>query len=143
VDASRCISYLTVERRPAIDPGMHIAIGEWLFGCDVCQEVCPHNRERPDGAAGVNPAYATRNASFDLLDVLGWTMEDRSVALSKTALKRATAPMWKRNALIVAGNAVRGRRDELLLARIREIAADVNENEMVRATARDVLASLG
>lgn len=142
VDASRCISYLTVERRPAIDPALHGAIGEWLFGCDICQEVCPHNRERVDPADAVNPAYGRRNESFDLLEVLGWTMEARSVALSKSALKRATAAMWKRNALIVAGNSLARRRDEALLARVREIGADQNEPEMVRETARDVLVAL-
>ncbi len=42
VDASRCISYLTIEHRTAIEPSRHEAVGEWLFGCDVCQDVCPY-----------------------------------------------------------------------------------------------------
>ncbi len=45
VNASRCISYLTIEHRSAIDPSLHEAMGNWIFGCDVCQDVCPHVRK--------------------------------------------------------------------------------------------------
>jgi len=145
VDATRCISYLTIERRGAIDPGFFEGIGGWIFGCDVCQEVCPHNsrRERADlpvGGRDPGPAYASDRDRFDLLEVLGWTPEDRSRALSKSAMKRATLAMWKRNALIAAGNALRGHDLGALRARIESIAADEAEDAMVRDTARRVLA---
>ncbi len=150
VDATRCISYLTIERRGPIDPRFHEAIGDRLFGCDVCQDVCPHNRERPaDGADGANgpdragasptrEEYRPRHASFDLLDVLGWTPEDRSRELLGSAMKRATLAMLKRNALILLGNALTRRPDPDLAERVRRVSEDESEPELVRRTAHEV-----
>lgn len=145
VDASRCISYLTIERREAIAEEFYEEIGDWLFGCDICQEVCPHNSPRPEGADVGEPheAYAARRDSFDLLEVLGWSEEDRRAAFTTSALKRATLAMFKRNALIVAGNQLREREAPELRARIESVAVDDAEDEMVRATARAVLDRLG
>lgn len=144
VDARKCISYLTIEHREFIDPAYHQPIGDWIFGCDICQEVCPHNQPtRRSRRAGVHEAYESDRSSFDLLDVLGWSVNDRSNAFIKSAMKRATLSMMKRNALIVAGNAIRSRSNEALEKRIRELAGDEEETPLVRETARDVLAGLG
>lgn len=143
VDATRCISYLTIEHREAIDPALHAGMGPWLYGCDVCQEVCPHNSVRPaEAAPGPNPAYAHRRDSFDLLEVLGWSEPDRRAAFSTTALKRATLAMMKRNALIVAANTLAGSDNPPLRARIAELAADPREPALVRETAAAVLRGL-
>ncbi len=144
VNASRCISYLTIERREPIDPQFHEAIADWIFGCDICQEVCPHNSPRPPGASigRAHPAYAPLRDSFDLLGVLNWSPEDRADAFRAASLKRATLPMMKRNAIIAAGNALRASDQPALRARIESLRSDDREDPMVRQAAADVLASL-
>lgn len=145
VDASRCISYLTIEHRSPIPREFFSDLGDWIFGCDICQEVCPHNSVRsgrvPTGRA--HPAYAERTDSFDLLEVLGWTEEDRRAAFVKSALKRAKLDMMKRNAVIAAGNALRSRDDPALRAKITHLACDREESGQVRDAARAVLQNLG
>lgn len=149
VDASRCVSYLTIEHEGRIEPGFHGGIGEWLIGCDVCQEVCPHNH-RPGarverGGQRVNGRHLSRadgEGAFDLLALLGWTEADRSTRLASSAIKRLTLVALKRNALIVAGNRLLEREDGPLEARVRAIAADPGEDGVVRQTAVDVLARL-
>ena len=140
VDASRCISYLTIERRLPIDERFHEPIGDWLFGCDICQEVCPHNRPADHGRAGLaHDAYKPARDSFDLLDVLGWNQDDRRSAFRSTALKRATLAMIKRNAIIVAGNKLSAADDPPLAQSIQRIAQDPQEPDTVRTVARITL----
>ncbi len=150
VDASRCIAYLTIERRGPIDERFRSAIGEWVFGCDVCQEVCPHNTPRSAGAdvGTVSGAYAPRHASLDLLSVLEWTGETRTRELRRSVLKRATLAMIKRNAIIAVGNAIAARAADdpwraQATERLRTLADDASEGELVRGTARSTLASVG
>lgn len=147
VDASRCLAYTTIEHRGEIPPEFHAPTGSWLFGCDTCQEVCPHNlpTRRKRRAASVRPDYAERTASLDLLEILGWTEEDRRRATRASPLRRCLLASFKRNALVCLGNALRGRRDDGATAmrdRIRAIADDPTEDPVVRSTAATVLAHL-
>lgn len=146
VDATRCISYLTIEHRGPIDPGFHRSIGDWVFGCDVCQEVCPHNSPRQGPGVGEpHPAYLPRRDGFPLLDMLGWTTERRREALQTSAMKRATLAMMKRNAIIAAGNAAdtcSPHAAAALRRRLRELSQDPEEPELIRRTASQVLARL-
>ena len=152
LDASRCISYLTIEHRGAIDPALHAPLGDWIAGCDVCQEVCPFNRPKKNagdvagptaGAAAHHAGYAARPPApaIGLLEVLAWNAGARQDALRRSALKRIRLDMFKRNALIAAGNYLGAHADRRLSQRVRTIAADRQETAMVRLTARQVLAA--
>lgn len=147
VDASRCIAYTTIEHRSEIEAGLAASTGDWLFGCDICQEVCPHSvrkqRRRP---LPIHPDYAPRRDSLDLLEILGWDDASRNTTLEGTAARRATLWMWKRNALVCAGNALLRSPEragaDALRGRIERIAEDAEENAAVRGTAASVLRRL-
>lgn len=105
IDASRCISYLTIEHRSAIPAQFHGAMGDWVYGCDICQEVCPHNSARPGEAPSpILDAYTPRTQHLDLLEVLAWTAAERSAAFKTSPMKRATLAMMQRNATIALAN---------------------------------------
>ena len=142
VDATRCVSYLTIEHRGEIEPSLHAGLGDWVFGCDVCQEVCPHNHQtrRKRGIAG-DSALEPRRDGFPLLELLGWTEAVRRDAFVTSAMKRAKLPAMRRNAVIAATNALLEARHAVearaaIEAKLREIAADPDEDDLVRTTAR-------
>jgi epoxyqueuosine reductase len=133
LDARRCIAALTIEDRGVIPDEFHEDIGGWMFGCDVCQQVCPHNQptER-SGAVATGEAYAPRLLGFEILEVLQWTEADRVRLLQGTPMTRATRDMWRRNACIAAGE----RPGDAQIRRvIDEIASSSDEPEIVRAAA--------
>lgn len=143
VDASACVSYLTIEHRSAIAEGFHEAIGDWLVGCDVCQEVCPHSQPtRRSKSAPRRDDHAPRRDGFDAMAILDWSEEDRARAVADTALERVSLAMLKRNAIIVAANTcpVGGR--EGLRARLGAMVGDAREDTMVRETARQTVARM-
>jgi epoxyqueuosine reductase len=104
VDSRKCISYTTIELRGGIPEQDRAGIGHHLFGCDICQDVCPWNRRAP---VSTNPA-------FDAKDGLMWPAIDGLLELDEdqwrrlihgTAMKRAKVRGLLRNLMVVAGNA--------------------------------------
>jgi epoxyqueuosine reductase len=103
LDARRCISYLTIEHRGEIPPELHAPIGDWLYGCDICQDVCPHNRRAPSTAdPALQPRFET--GSLNVYDVLTWNETEYRATVTGSAMKRVKLPQLRRNARLVAGN---------------------------------------
>jgi epoxyqueuosine reductase len=102
--AERCIAYLTIEHRGPIDAELRPKLGDWVFGCDICQEVCPHNtsrRGRPRGWSEFEPREATR---LDLGHVLALDDDGFRQAFRGSPIKRAKRHGLARNAALALGN---------------------------------------
>ena len=103
LDATKCLSYWNIEFRGDIPRDIAAAMGDWLYGCDICQEVCPWNRKAPHAT---DPAVQPRfpSGTVDVCSVLGWTDDDYRQHLRGSAMKRVKLPMLQRNASIVLEN---------------------------------------
>ncbi len=120
LDATRCISYLTIEHRGAIPKEFRESIGDWVFGCDVCQQVCPWNRmAKPSNEQAFQPQPDIEN--LDLLKLL--TLDDDAFRRQyrKTPLWRTRRIGMQRNAMIVLGNQ---RRIEAFPLLIQHLSSD-------------------
>ena len=98
VDANRCISYHTIESRDAEVPA-HIAgnLDGWLYGCDICQDVCPWNRfEQPTSETRFEPRESETSLALD--DVLAMTPEGYAARFRRSPVKRAKLTGLQRNA---------------------------------------------
>jgi epoxyqueuosine reductase len=113
VDANRCISYLTIEHRePDLPSNMHQGVGNWIFGCDICQDVCPWNKfKRPTNESRFSPRPGVE--ATDLQEWLELDIEAFRARFRKTPVKRAKFEGFIRNVRVAAANATRSsERDE-------------------------------
>ena len=103
LDSRRCISYLTIEQRGSIPDEFRSGLGNWAFGCDICQDVCPWNKKAP--FAG-DPAFAPREdlVAPDLLKLLEITEDEFRRQFRGTALLRTKRVGLVRNVALVLGN---------------------------------------
>jgi epoxyqueuosine reductase len=103
LDARRCISYLTIELRGPIADDLRAGVGDWLFGCDVCQDVCPWNRKAPFGK---DPSLQPPDdlESLDPIEILGMAEVEFRARFRRTALWRSKRQGLRRNAALVLGN---------------------------------------
>ncbi|MBA2226468.1 tRNA epoxyqueuosine(34) reductase QueG [Thermogemmata fonticola] len=120
LDARRCISYLTIEHRSAIPATLAESIGDWLFGCDICQQVCPWNR-KPQTSESPFVHYP----EWEWLDPVTILRMDEATFRQRfrsTALWRAKRRGLRRNAAIVLGN----RGDTSVLPVLQQAAQDAD-----------------
>ena len=139
LDARRCVSYLTLEHRSPIDPELHAGMGDWLAGCDVCQEVCPYNQAGSRHPLPIHPRYRPRLTRLDAVAVTGWSEQDHREAFRGSALKRMKPEMARRNAVVVLGNRLQTQDNPALRERLEHLA-DNDRSSLVRLTARQALA---
>jgi epoxyqueuosine reductase len=108
LDARRCISYLTIELREEIPVELRDAIGELIYGCDICQEVCPYNvkfaQELKEPAFAPREVLAGKDARQLARELLEMSQADFSKAFKGSPMKRAKLRGLKRNAAVVLGN---------------------------------------
>ncbi|MEM7681579.1 MAG: QueG-associated DUF1730 domain-containing protein [Planctomycetota bacterium] len=101
IDATRCISYLTIEHRGELAEDLRNQLDGWVAGCDVCQEVCPFNDAGERRPLPIHPKYRPRAEvarGLPLHEVAAWTEDDHARVAQGSALKRIKLPMWRRNA---------------------------------------------
>ncbi|MGC3998253.1 MAG: tRNA epoxyqueuosine(34) reductase QueG [Anaeromyxobacter sp.] len=135
VDARRCISFWTIERRGEIPPEMAGRLGRWVFGCDDCQTVCPWNQGLPEAS---DPELLPRvgQAALPLSALLSLDPERYAAWAHGTALARARRDGLVRNALLQVG--LQGAREHLEAVR----AHLDSPHDGIRAAARWALAQL-
>jgi len=97
MDPRRCISYLTIEHRTAIPVSLRPSLANWIFGCDICQEVCPWNRDARDPTA-------TEELTPFLPDLLQLDAEAFRARFAHTAISRAKRRGLLRNVAVALGN---------------------------------------
>ena len=137
LDSNRCISYLTIELRGAIPRDLRPLVGEWIFGCDICQDVCPVNRK-----AELSREYAffTRDgeaAHPQLLELLELSDAEFAERFQGSPVRRAKNAGMKRNVCVALGNIG----DERAISALVRVLRD--ETALVRGHAAWALGRIG
>ena len=100
IDATRCISYLTIELKEDIPVELRDKIGNWVFGCDICQMVCPWNRFAGEG----DPAFGESSPAQPLSEELATSPQDFNQRFKGTPVRRAKRRGYLRNVAVALGN---------------------------------------
>ena len=109
LDATKCISYLTIEAKGEIPLALRESVGELIYGCDICQDVCPWNEKfspaLPEGSPfAARDAIAGKSARELARELVEMTQEEFSARFRKSPMKRAKLAGLKRNAAVVLDN---------------------------------------
>ena len=130
LDSNKCISYLTIEKRGAIPEEIRAAMGRHVFGCDICQDVCPWNRKAPvTNAPEFRPRTELVNPTLEWL--AGMSAGEFRDASRESPVKRAKRSGLRRNAIIAMGNSG----DNKFIPTLEKLAQDQAEDEVVRDAA--------
>ncbi len=138
LDARRCISYWTIEHGGPLDEACASELDGWVFGCDICQDVCPWNRKAPSGRLSeldARPEWVDP----DLIEWLTREPAEWKATLKGTALARAKRAGLVRNAAFVLG----GRRVPEAVARLADRLDDRGVDQGIRAAAAWALGQIG
>ena len=136
MDASRCIAYLTIEKKGAIDEGLRGQMGRQVFGCDICQDVCPWNRKAPIGSHEGMQARAPElvNPALDWLAAMDnreFKQRFKGSPLERTGRKRLL-----RNVAIAMGNSG----EERFLPQLGSVGVRMRRIAMLRESGQTGLA---
>ena len=135
LDSNKCISYLTIEKRGAIPEEMREGMGRHVFGCDICQDVCPWNRKAPSTTATEFQAReGLVNPALEWLAEI--SPEEFREKFRGSPIRRTKRTGLRRNAAIAMGNS----RDHRFLPVLEELAAD--DDPVVAESARWAVAQL-
>jgi epoxyqueuosine reductase len=128
LDATRCISYLTIELKTAIPEPLRPLMGNRVFGCDDCQLVCPWNKfAKPTDENDFKPRHGLKNA--DLVSLFLWDEQTFLQHTEGSAIRRIGYERWLRNLAVGLGNAPADVRViDALNARRGKISAMVDEH---------------
>lgn len=138
LDARRCISYLTIELSGPIPRELRAAIGNRVFGCDVCQDVCPHNASPQPRPRAPELAPRPNLDAVDLITLLQLGSAAHKKLVRRTALRRSSRQSLRRNAAIALGNSGDPRAVAPLVSVLRD-----DRDPLIRAHAAWALGRLG
>jgi epoxyqueuosine reductase len=128
LDSNKCIAYLTIEKRGAIEEDLRSGIGRHIFGCDICQDVCPWNRKAPaTNATEFQPHAGFVNPELDWLASI--SPEEFRLKFKRSPVRRTKRAGVRRNAVIAMGNSG----DRKFLPQLEELASD--EDKVVAESA--------
>ncbi len=131
LDARLCISYLTIEHRGEWPDGIAERTGTHVFGCDICQEVCPWNRK---AAMTDEPAFQPRVAETSLAELASYSADDFKHAFRHSPIWRTRYSGFLRNVAAAMGNVAQRQ----VLEPLRRLAA--SDDSIVANTARESIA---
>ncbi len=136
LDSNKCISYLTIEKRGTIPEDMRDGMGRHIFGCDICQDVCPWNRKAPATTAPeFQPREGLVNPALDWLAEM--TPDEFRKTFRRSPIRRTKLSGMRRNAVIAMGNSS----EKKFLPQLRKLSAD--DDPVVAEHARWAAQKLG
>ena len=128
LDSNKCISYLTIEKRGSIPEAVRAGVGRHVFGCDICQDVCPWNRKAPATIADdFQPRPELLNPDLEWLAQMG--ADDFRRTFQNSPVLRAKPTGLRRNAILAMGNSG----DRKFLPLLKQLLID--KDEVIRETA--------